>query len=154
MSDQATHPLRGVRVLIVEDSWHVAKALASLLTDIGMVVIGPISTIAEAEPLVAEQQPELAVVDVYLKGQLAFGLVDWLHERGVRVIVLASYLGSGKPLDKASAVLQKPYDAQELLATMCEVMQGQREPTAERQPHLSPNSFEICVTTHDPHPDC
>ena len=131
MNDEARHPLRGVRVLIVEDSWHVATALASLLTDIGMVVIGPISTIAEAEPLVAEQQPELAVVDVYLKGQLAFGLVDWLHERGVRVIVLASYLGSGKPLDKASAVLQKPYDAQELLATMCEVMQGQREPTAQ-----------------------
>ena len=133
MSDQAPHPLRGVRVLIV-DSWHVAKALASLLTDIGMVVIGPISTIAEAELLVAEQQPELAVVDVYLKGQLAFGLVDWLHERGVRVIVLASYLGSGKLLEKASAVLQKPYDAQELLATMCEVMRAQSGLTADRQP--------------------
>ena len=134
MNDEATYPLRGVRVLIVEDSWHVAKALTSLLTDIGMVVIGPISTIAEAELLVAEQQPELAVVDVYLKGQLAFSLVDWLHERGVRVIVLASYLGSGKLLEKASAVLQKPYDAQELLATMCEVMRAQSGPTADRQP--------------------
>ena len=28
-------------------------------------------------------------------------------------------------------MLQKPYDAQELLATMCEVMQAQREPTAD-----------------------
>ena len=82
MSDQATHPLRGVRVLIVEDSWHVATALASLLTDIGMVVIGPISTIAEAEPLMAEQQPELAVVGLNLKGEMAFDLVDGLHERG------------------------------------------------------------------------
>ena len=114
-----------------EDSWHVATALASLLTDIGMVVIGPISTIAEAEPLVAEQQPELAVVGLNLKGEMAFDLVDGLHERGLRVIVLTGYLGSGKPLDKANAVLQKPYDAQELLATMCEVMQAQREPTAD-----------------------
>ncbi len=124
MNDEATYPLRGVRVLIVEDSWHVAKALTSLLTDIGMVVIGPISTIAEAERLVAEQQPELAVVGLNLKGEMAFGLVDELHERGLRVIVLTGYLGSGKPLDKASAVLQKPYDAQELLATMRDVMQA------------------------------
>ena len=67
MNDPATYPLRGVRVLIIEDSWHVAKALTSLLTDIGMVVIGPISTIAEAERLVAEQQPKLALVDPHLK---------------------------------------------------------------------------------------
>jgi DNA-binding response OmpR family regulator len=119
MNDEATYPLRGVRVLIIEE-WHVAKALTSLLTDIGMVVIGPISTIAEAERLVAEQQPELAVVGLILKGEI----VDELHERGLRVIVLTGYLGSGKPLDKASAVLQKPYDAQELLATMRDVMQA------------------------------
>ena len=113
-----------MRVLIVEDSWHVAKALTSLLTDIGMVVIGPISTSAEAQPLVAERQPELAVVGLNLKGEMAFDLVDGLHERGLRVIVLTGYLGSGKPLDKANAILQKPYDAQELLATMCDVMQA------------------------------
>jgi DNA-binding response OmpR family regulator len=88
------------------------------------VVIGPISTIAEAQPLVAEQQPELAVVGLNLKGEMAFGLVDWLYERGLRVIVLTGYPGSGTLLDKANAVLQKPYDAQELLATMRDVMQA------------------------------
>jgi DNA-binding response OmpR family regulator len=119
-----TYPLRGVRVLIIEDSWHVAKALTSLLTDIGMVVIGPISTSAEAQPLVAERQPELAVVGLNLRGEMGFGLVDWLHKRGLRVIVLTGYPGSGTLLDKANAVLQKPYDAQELLATMRDVMQA------------------------------
>ena len=68
----------------------MATALASLLTDIGMVVIGPISTSAEAEPLVAEEQPELAVVGALSQRRdWPFGLVDGLHERGVRVIVLA-----------------------------------------------------------------
>jgi DNA-binding response OmpR family regulator len=123
MNDEATYPLRGVRVLIIEE-WHVAKALTSLLTDIGMVVIGPTSTIAEAQPLVAEQQPELAVVGLNLKGEMAFGLVDELHERGLRVIVLTGYLGSGTPLVKADAILQKPYDTQELLATMRDVMRA------------------------------
>jgi DNA-binding response OmpR family regulator len=119
---EEAQPLRGVRVLIVEDSWQVAKALGSVLSDLGMVVTGPTSTVAEAERLVAEQQPELALVDLNLRGEMAFGLVGWLRDRGLRVIVLTGYAGLSKPLDKANAVLQKPYDAHELLATMRQVL--------------------------------
>ena len=32
--------LQGVRVLVVEDTWQVAMALKSTLTDAGMVVLG------------------------------------------------------------------------------------------------------------------
>ena len=35
----------------IEDSWHVAEALGSVLSDFGMVVTGPTSTIMEAERL-------------------------------------------------------------------------------------------------------
>ena len=116
------HPLRGVRVLIVEDSWQIAKALMSLLGDLGMVVTGPTNTIAGAERLSVDEKPELALVDLHLRGEMAFGLVDWLHQRGLRVIVLTGYAGLTPSLDKANAIVQKPFGADELVATMQDVM--------------------------------
>ena len=40
--------LRGVHVLVVEDTWHVAKALKTLLESLGMHVAGPAATTADA----------------------------------------------------------------------------------------------------------
>jgi DNA-binding response OmpR family regulator len=121
-SQHDTHPLRGVRVLIVEDSWHVAKALGSVLSDLGMVVTGPTSTMVEAKRLAVDEKPELALVDLNLKGEMAFGLVDWLHRSGLRVIVLTGYAGPTPSLYKANAIVQKPFGADELVATMQDVM--------------------------------
>jgi DNA-binding response OmpR family regulator len=56
--------LRGVRVLVVEDQWHVATALRSLLEVEGMEVSGPAGKAAEAHRLADEHNPELAVVDI------------------------------------------------------------------------------------------
>jgi DNA-binding response OmpR family regulator len=105
-SHEEAHSLRGVRVLIVEDSWQVAMALKSMLRDRGMVVTGPTSKIAEAERLAVDEKPELALVDLHLKGEMSWGLVDWLHQRGLRVIVLSGYAGPNLSLDKAKAIVQ------------------------------------------------
>ena len=116
--------LKGVQVLVVEDTWHVAKALKSALAEMGMVVAGPAATTAEAERLVAEQQPDLAVVDVNLKGEMAYGLIDRLHDRGVRVIIVTGYAVLPKSTEKAAAILQKPFSGAELRTTLHQVMQG------------------------------
>ena len=121
-SHEEAHSLRGVRVLIVEDSWQVAMALKSMLRDRGMVITGPTSKIAEAERLAVDEKPELALVDLHLKGEMSWGLVDWLHQRGLRVIVLSGYAGPNLSLDKANAIVQKPFGADELVATMQDVM--------------------------------
>jgi len=76
LSSNATDPqsaassdLRGLRVLVVEDSWHVARALKSILEDLRMQVAGPAATLAEAERLVAAQIPEVAIVDIQSQGR-------------------------------------------------------------------------------------
>jgi len=53
--------LKGVRVLVVEDSWHVARAIKSALEEIGMVVAKPAATLAAAKRLIAEHIFDLAV---------------------------------------------------------------------------------------------
>jgi DNA-binding response OmpR family regulator len=110
--------LRGVRVLVVEDQWHVANALRSLLEVEGMVVSGPAGTIAEAHRLADEDQPVLAVIDINLRGEMAYSLIDDLHDRGVRVVVISGYAVLPRLMGKVAVVLQKPFNGPELLASL------------------------------------
>lgn len=110
--------LKGVRVLVVEDQWHVANALKLLLEIEGMVVDGPASTAADALRLAAEQKPELAVVDINLKGKMAYGLIDQLRDQEVRIVVVSGYAVLPQLTEKVVAVLQKPVNGQQLLGAL------------------------------------
>jgi DNA-binding response OmpR family regulator len=120
---EAASSLKGVHVLVVEDAWYLAKALKSALTQVGMDVAGPAATIVEAEHLIAEHQFDVAVVDVNLKGEMAYDLIDLLHHRGVRVIVVSGYAALPKSTHKAAAILQKPFSMATLLACLRRVLQ-------------------------------
>jgi CheY-like chemotaxis protein len=110
--------LKGLRVLVVEDSWHVAHALKSLLEELGMVVAGPAATLGDAERLLATREPEVAIVDINLKGEMAYGLIDRLHDRGVPIVVISGYAVPQIARGKVAAILQKPFSAKSLLAIL------------------------------------
>ena len=111
--------LSGQRILVVEDSWHLGIALKSLLRSVGAEVIGPVATSADAERLIAEQVPDVAIVDYNLRGgELASGLIDKLNELAVRVVLISGYATLPVPPEKVVAVLQKPMVEEELLAAL------------------------------------
>ena len=114
--------LEGVRVLVVEDTWHVAKALKAALESVGMHVSGPAATTADARRLIAEHMPRLAVVDVNLKREMASGLIEELHDQGVSVVVVSGYALPPVSVDKAAAFLQKPFSGTELLTALRRVV--------------------------------
>jgi CheY-like chemotaxis protein len=117
--ESGTANLSGVRILVVEDSWHIGIALKSLLRSFGADVAGPVATSAEAERLIAEQIPDAAIVDYTLRGgELAHGLIDKLNELGVPVIVVTGYAAVPLPPGKAAAILQKPIVEAQLLAAL------------------------------------
>jgi DNA-binding response OmpR family regulator len=120
--DRHHSSLEGVSVLVVEDTWHVAKALKSALEHVGMDVSGPAATTAEARRLTAEHMPRVAVVDVNLKREMASGLIEELHDQGVSVVVVSGYAVPPISADKAAAILQKPFSGSELLATLRRVV--------------------------------
>ena len=118
-ADKPPRPnLNGVRVLVVEDHWPVANALKLFLETEGMEVSGPAATTADARRLAAAQKPELAVVDINLKGEMAYALIDQLHDQGVPIVVVSGYAVLPGLTDKVVAVLQKPFKAPELLAVL------------------------------------
>jgi DNA-binding response OmpR family regulator len=117
--EQEYPSLTRVRVLLVEDSWHVAKALKSVLEQVGMEVSGPTATTTAARRLIAEQMPRLAVVDINLKGELACGLIEELHDQGVSVVVVSGYGIPPISAEKTAVILQKPVSGPELLSALC-----------------------------------
>jgi DNA-binding response OmpR family regulator len=113
MTDVA--PLTGVRALVVEDSWQVANAITRLAEVAGMVVVGPAATVAEAEQLLLTLTPDVAIVDINLRGEMAHGLIDRLHMRGVPIVITSGYDVFSSVKDKVAAILTKPFRASSLL---------------------------------------
>lgn len=111
--------LDGVRVLIVEDSWDVGTGLKMLLETWGADPVGPVATANDAQRLVSENAPHVALVDINLRnGELSYALIDWLHARGIRIIVISGYPDVSLAKDKAIAILPKPMRADLLLASL------------------------------------
>jgi DNA-binding NtrC family response regulator len=120
--------LAGARVLVVEDAWHVARALRSVLEDLGMKVIGPVADVADAERLLDQEVPELAVVDLNLRDEVAYGLIDRLHDKGVRVVVASGYSVMPASLTKVAAIVQKPFSGAALVAALQQALLDERNP--------------------------
>ena len=111
--------LKGTRILLVEDSWHVGTAIRRLLRAWGADVAGPAPTIADAEHLIAEAIPDAAIVDIHLRnGELSNDLIDRLHEQRIPVVVITGYAAISIPPGKVEAVLQKPVSVEKFLAVL------------------------------------
>ena len=108
--------LKGLSILLVEDSWHVGKAMKGLLRVLGAEVVGPAATAADAERLVAERTPDVAIVDVNLRhGETSSNLIDRLLEQRIPVIIVTGYAAVSLPTRNVEAILEKPVSKQRLL---------------------------------------
>ena len=82
--------LRGLRVLLVEDSPAVADALKQHLELLGATVAGPAATTAEAKEVIMEEAgPDVALVDFHLRGENSYTLIAQLRQEGIPVIMLS-----------------------------------------------------------------
>ena len=109
-------PLAGLSVLVVEDSWQVGAAVKRLLQACGADVAGPAATAADAARLISERTIDLALVDINLRGgELAYGLIDQLHEQGIRTVVVTGYADVSLEEGKVAAILQKPVTGRQLV---------------------------------------
>ena len=110
--------LKGLDILLVEDSRDVGEAVKKHLQLLGANVAGPAATMAEAEDLLAEHQPDVALVDFHLRGgEQSYGLIARLHEQGVPVIMLSgSFEFPPLPSLEGAIFLEKPISEAQLLA--------------------------------------
>ena len=115
-------------MLLVEDSWHLAQAQTLVLASVGVDVMGPVGTIAEAEALLAKRVPDVALVDLNLNGEMAYSLIDRLLQDDICVIVATGYEVLPHLEEKVAAILRKPFRASVLLATLHRIVDERHAP--------------------------
>jgi CheY-like chemotaxis protein len=117
-------PWAGRRVLVVEDEYIVAEDLRQDLERHGVTVLGPVPSVQRALALLDEdQQPDAAILDVNLGGEMGFPVADRLHERGVPVLLATGYDAWSIPERYARLPrCEKPFDAGHCLRMLFEVM--------------------------------
>ena len=85
-------PLAGQCVLLVEDEYLTAMELTDELKRKGAQVIGPVASVEEALQLIeSTDRIDSAVLDINLKGEMVFPVVDALIERDVPFLFLTGY---------------------------------------------------------------
>jgi two-component system, response regulator PdtaR len=113
-------PPHGRLVLVVEDEFLIALDLEQLLRRHGWRVLGPAATVAAALRLLAGETPDVAVLDVDLRGEPVTPVAAELRARGVPFVLASAYGGHG-PTAAALAgapAVGKPTDERRLLAAL------------------------------------
>jgi len=112
--------LRGRRVLLVEDEFLIASDLIRLLHQQGAEVLGPAATVRCAlDLLLASPDADGAILDVNLRGEMAFPVADALRDRGVPFVFATGYAQDMIPERYAGVpCCEKPFDGPEIIRAL------------------------------------
>jgi DNA-binding response OmpR family regulator len=125
---RSSDDLTGLDVLLVEDSWDVGQAVKALLELCGATVAGPAATVADAELLLARYLPDVAIVDLYLRGgERSDSLIGRLRKQGVPIITLSGSFELGSlPSIAGAIILEKPLSEAQLIAHLSPLIAKKR----------------------------
>ncbi len=114
-----TTTMAGKRVLVVEDEYFIARSLVDDLQAGGADVLGPAATIADALNLIAAGPLDAAVLDINLRGEMAYSVVDALVERAIPVVLTTGYSASALPTRYATLPrCDKPVEVDRLVTVL------------------------------------
>jgi CheY-like chemotaxis protein len=76
-------PRKTLRILVVEDEYYIAQDLADALVKEGVEVVGPVADLERALDAVSHEPLHAAVLDINLRGKMAFKVAAALRDRGI-----------------------------------------------------------------------
>jgi len=79
-------PLQGLCVLVVEDDYFIALELCNALRAAGADVIGPARDVQTALAAIRDERIDCGVLDINLRGHMAFEIAAELRARGIPAI--------------------------------------------------------------------
>ena len=112
-------PLRGARVLLVEDQFLIALDVETMLLAAGAVEVETCATLAEAEARLRDFTPDIAVLDVQLGADTSEPLALRLQAQGVPFAFASGFSELDMPAGLQDApLLRKPYGSSDLVAVL------------------------------------
>jgi DNA-binding LytR/AlgR family response regulator len=117
--------LAGRRILIVEDEFLLAMELELLLLQRGCLVLGPVSSVDHALALLDGEPPDVALLDVNLKGERATPIAAALMVRGVPFVLVTGYSRPqlSEPELRHAPRIDKPVSCRALCRAMTEALE-------------------------------
>jgi CheY-like chemotaxis protein len=114
--------LIGCRVFVVEDEALLSMLLQQLLGEIGCIVAGSASRLAEAMRQAETLIFDVALLDINLHGERVFPLAEAILARSQGVVIVSGYSDRVLPESlRAVPLLQKPYLRHDLARVLCTV---------------------------------
>ncbi len=110
-------------VLILEDEPIVALALEDMLLELGFQSVSVATTIEEAFGKLDELTPDVAVLDVNIRGNRSYGVAETLIDLNVPFVFATGY-GDAEHSKAFMGIrtLTKPYSQQQLRAALIAAM--------------------------------
>jgi DNA-binding response OmpR family regulator len=121
--EPTARPLRGARVLVVDDEFLIAAHLESNLKEAGAEVIGPSHTLQDALALAEREHLTAAILDIQLGHDNVGPLAQELSARGIPFIFYTgqTHTDPVRAQWPASKVLSKPATAADMIAAVAAV---------------------------------
>lgn len=79
------------RVFVVEDEFLIALQIEDELAAAGYTVVGPFASLEASTAALLKESFEIATLDLNLRGEFAYPLLDVLLERKLPVLLLTGY---------------------------------------------------------------
>ncbi|MVM42278.1 response regulator [Spirosoma sp. HMF3257] len=111
------------RVLIVEDELLIADNLEDILLEAGYAVVGIAVSVQEAQELLVDHQPDVVLLDIYLKGgETSLNFARTLRAQHIPFIYISANANDGV-LDTIKATqphgyIVKPFRTKDILYTL------------------------------------
>jgi CheY-like chemotaxis protein len=91
MTTTANSRISAKRVLVVEDEYLVAMDMSAWLEAEGAHVVGPASNVNAALEALKGAELDGAILDVNLRGEMAYPIADALAARGIPFVFTTGY---------------------------------------------------------------
>lgn len=101
----------GLKVLVVEDDVLLAMELEDVLRDLGIEVLGPFGRLDQAMSAADADDLDGALLDLNLRGEASFPVVEKLAAKSVPVVICSGYVDLPGMRDQLKALprIAKPY---------------------------------------------
>ncbi|HXT81263.1 MAG TPA: response regulator, partial [Acetobacteraceae bacterium] len=123
-AEHVLHPVRGCRILVVDDDPLILSGTAEMLRDLGHVVVEASSAAGAIETLRTDPKIDLVVTDHAMPHMTGMDLARVMHQDwpDIPVILASGYIDLPEPDDLPIPRLAKPYLQSDLAERVAAVM--------------------------------
>lgn len=111
--------LYGLQVLVAEDAYLIAADLATAVRHAGGAVIGPVGSLDEALAALTQTRPDMAILDINLRGSVAYPMADALERLAIPFVFATGYSADTVPAGWGHIRrCEKPYSAADVVSAL------------------------------------